>query len=162
MSVSKDKAQSLCTPTEWKTVVNSFPPKLSDLGSSVAKKNASRIARFLSKAENDGESERVTVLQEALERLQAAAPDKKDEDKLSVRRQKEKKAREKAQEQKSHRAEVREKLLQKAEEEKAEKEKSEDENAEGESEVDEAKESRPKGTRARLQAAAAISSQDKS
>ena len=162
MSVSKDKAQSLCTPTEWKTVVNSFPPKLSDLGPSVAKKNASRIGRFLSKAESDGDTERVTVLKEALERLQSEAPDKKDDDKLSLRRKKEKKAREKAQGLKSHRAEVREKLIQKAEEEKAESENA-DEESESESESEEeAKESRPKGTRARLQAAAALASQEKS
>jgi hypothetical protein len=158
MSATQEQAQSICSSTEWKTVVNSFPPKLSDLGPSMAKKNARRIGRFLSKAESDGESERVTVLQEALERLQALAPDTKESDKLSTRREKELKARKKAQEQKSHRADIREKLLQKAEEEKAEKEKA-DEDSDAEEEV---KESRPKGTRARLKAAAAASSSSKS
>ena len=55
MPVSEKQAQAVCSPTEWKTVVNSFPPKVSELGPSVAKKNANRIARFLSKAEADGD-----------------------------------------------------------------------------------------------------------
>lgn len=153
MPVSKEKAEALCTPTEWKTVVNSFPPKLAELEPSVVKKNASRIGRFLTKAQAEEDSERATVLQEALDRLQAKAPEKKEDEKVAARRKKEKRARKKAQEQKEHRAEVREKLLQKAEEEKAEKEGS-DQNDEAEPD-DEVKETRPKGTRAKLQAAAA-------
>ena len=149
MPVSEKQAQSACSPTEWKTVVNSFPPKVSELGPSVAKKNANRIARFLSKAEADGDSERATVMKEALERLQALTADSKDQ---SARRQKEKESYKKRQEQKDHRADVREKLQQKAEEEEKAKKAGEAEEAEPEEEV---KEKKAKGVRAKLKAAAA-------
>lgn len=165
MAVTKDQAQALCTPTEWKTVVNSFDPKLSELGSNVAKKNANRITRFLQNAESEGDSKRADVMKEALERLEAVSSDSKDADKQSARRKKEKESHKKRQEQRVHRAEVREKLQQKAEEEKAEKEKAEKEKA-GDSEDSEepeveAKEKKAKGVRARLKAAAAAGSGDK-
>lgn len=141
MPVSKEKAESLCSKTEWNTVVNSFPPKVDNLKPSAAKKNANRVRRFLEKAEG----EQATVLTEALERFQALAPTK-DSTTAAARREKEKAAREKAKQANSHRAEVREKLLKKAEEEKAEKE--------GESD-DEGKSKPRKTTRSRLQAAKA-------
>ena len=147
MPVSEKQAQALCSPTEWKTVSNSFPPKVSELGPSVAKKNANRVSRFLSKAEAEGESERAEVMKEALERLQAQTADSKDQ---SSRRQKEKESHKKRQEQRDHRADVREKLQQKAEEEKAEKA-GETEDSEPEEEV---KEKKAKGVRAHLKAAA--------
>ena len=111
MSVTESQAQSLCSPTEWKTVVNSFPPKLSELGHSAVKKNAKRIARFLSKAEKEGEQEKIHALREALERVRALGHDEDKND--SARRGKEKKAREKRQQQKNQQAQVRERLRQK-------------------------------------------------
>lgn len=149
MPVSEKQAQSICTPTEWKTVVNSFPPKVSELGASVAKKNANRVSRFLSKAEAEGDSERAAVMKEALERLQAQTSDSKDQ---SARRQKEKESYKKRQEQREHRADVREKLQQKAEEEKAEKA-GESEDSEDSEPEEGVKEKKAKGVRARLKAA---------
>ncbi len=116
MPMSQAQAQSLCSETEWKTVANSFPPKLSELRPSMAKKNANRIARFLSKAEGEGDRDRAIALREALERVRALAPDKAVNDRQNARRRKKKEARGKNLEQKRHRAEVREKLRQKAEE----------------------------------------------
>lgn len=149
MPVSKEKAQSLCSTTEWNTVENSFPPKISTLKPSAAKKNANRVRRFLSKAEADKASELVAVFSEALERFLELAP-KKASATRSARREKERAAREKAKELNAHRAEVREKLLKKAEEEKAEKE--------GEPSEDGKTKKKGNKTRGRLQAAAGASS----
>lgn len=116
MPMSQAQAQSLCSEIEWKTVANSFPPKLSELRPPLAKKNANRIARFLSKAESEGDRNRANALREALERVRALVPDKAVDKRQSERRQKKKEARGRSLEQKRHRAQVREKLRQRAEE----------------------------------------------
>ena len=112
MTITENKAQGLCSATEWKTVVKSFPPKLSELGASGAKKSANRIARFLEKAESEGAQDRVRVMREALDRLRDLVPDKSGSDKQSARRRKEKNARKESREQKSHRAQLKESLRQ--------------------------------------------------
>jgi hypothetical protein len=123
MPISVEDAKSLCSETEWKTVSNSFAPKLNELSPSVAKKQANRVQRFLEKAKTeDGGEKRVEVFTESLERLREVQPDKGESEKLVTRRQKEQAAREKAKEVRAHRNEVRTKLKEKAEEEKAEKE----------------------------------------
>ena len=117
MSATESQAQSLCSATEWKTVANSFPPRLSELAPSAVKKNANRIARFLAKAEGEGEQAKIEVLREALERTRALSADKDKSD--SSRRQKEKSAREQRRLQKEHRAKVRAQLQQKSGQAKA-------------------------------------------
>lgn len=110
MTITENQAQVLCSPTEWKTVINSFPPKLSELEASGAKKNSNRIARFLSKAEKEGSQDRAQVMREALDRLQKLIPDRAGTDKQSARRQRKKKQKEANREQKKHRAQLRERF----------------------------------------------------
>ncbi len=123
MSISLEDAQALCSETEWKTLIHSYPPKISDLAPSAAKKHGNRIRKFLSKEESaEGDKKRIAVFSEALERLDALVPDKADKAKLEARREKEKAARERIKSVKDKRSDVRDRLLKKAEEEKAEKE----------------------------------------
>lgn len=120
MSISKDKAEELCSKTEWDTLGNTFPPKVDELKGSVAKKHSNRVRRFLDKeqAEDGAPVDRVKMFEEALERLEPLIPAKAENPKLEARREKEKAAREKAKEVRDHRTEVKEKLIEKAEKEK--------------------------------------------
>jgi hypothetical protein len=121
--ITKEDAQSLCSQTEWNTLVNSFPPKLSELSASVAKKQANRVRRFLTKEEgSDADKKRVSLFSEALDRLAPLLPAKDEDPKATARREKAKAAKDKVKAERDHRAEVREKLIKKAEEEKAEQE----------------------------------------
>ena len=118
MSLNENEVQSLCSATEWKTVLNSFPPKLDNLGPSLAKNNANRIARFLEKAKNDDEQSKVIALKEALERVRSLLPIKVGEKKLSSRRLKEKKARQERRKQQKNRAMLKEKFQSKTQTQK--------------------------------------------
>ena len=149
MAISQDKAQELCSKTEWDTIVNSFPPRVSELSPAVLKKQANRVGRFLEKekATESASAERLALFAEALERLQAARPEEGDNEKLAARREKEKVAREREKSVRDRRQEVKTKLQEKADKEKAEKE--------GEPKEDgEKKKSGGKGVRGHLQAAA--------
>jgi hypothetical protein len=150
MATSQEKAQQLCSKTEWDTLVNSFPPRLSELPPAVLKKQANRVRRFLDKekASESGTAERIALFEEALQRLEAARPAEAGEnEKLAARREKEKIAREREKSLRARRQEVKAKLQEKADKEKAEKE--------GEpKEEDAKKKTGVKGVRAHLQAAA--------
>jgi hypothetical protein len=148
MATSQDKAQELCSKTEWDTIVNSFPPKVGELTPAVLKKQANRVRRFLDKEKAQPQADgRVAMFEEALSRLEAARPSEEGEsDKLAARREKEKAARERNKSVADLRKEVKTKLKEKADKEKAEKE--------GDSADSKDKKSTSQGVRGHLQAAA--------
>ena len=149
MATAQDKAQELCSKTEWDTIVNSFPPRVSELAPAVLKKQANRVRRFLDKEKAAPQAEgRLAMFEEALQRLEAARPQEDGEnEKLVSRREKEKAARERTKSVVDRRNEVKTKLKEKADKEKAEKE--------GEPKDDgKEKKGGGKGVRGNLQAAA--------
>jgi hypothetical protein len=155
MAISQEKAQQLCSTTEWNTLENSFPPRLGELAPAVLKKQANRVRRFLEQEKKaSSEGDRVAMLAEALERLEQARPqEEQSEDKLAARREKEKAARERNKAVRERRTEVKSKLKEKADKEKLEKE--------GPPSEDGKEKKSGKGLRAQLQAAAAPRSQGK-
>ena len=152
MATPQEKAQELCTKTEWDTISNSFPPRMGELSSAVLKKAANRVRRFIEKEKTEpGESGRLAVFEEALKRLEegrASADEGEGETaKLAARREKEKAARDRQKSVNDRRKEVKTKLKEKADKEKAEKE--------GEPKEDgKENKSGPQGVRKHLQAAA--------
>jgi hypothetical protein len=148
MAIAEDKAQELCSKSEWETVVTSFPPRLESLSAATLKKQANRIRRFLDKEKaQPGAEGRLALFEEALARLEAGRTAEESKEKLSARREKEKAAREREKSLRERRNEVRTRLQEKAEKEKAEKE--------GPPKDDDgAKKSGPQGVRKHLQAAA--------
>lgn len=146
MAITQDKAQALCSKTEWDTLQNSFPPKLNELSPSVLKKQANRIRRFLDKAKAESaDAERLALFEEALRRIEAArGDDEQSNDKLAARRAQEKAAQEREKALRDKRKDVKTKLLEKAEKEKSEKE--------GEPKENDKPQKSGKGIRANLQA----------
>lgn len=149
MATTQEKAQELCSKTEWDTIVNSFPPRLAELSQAVLKKQANRVRRFLEKEKAEpGTDGRLALFEEALKRLEEArASEDTDNAKLAARREKEKAARDRQKSVNDRRKEVKTKLKEKADKEKAEKE--------GEPKEDgKEKKAGPQGVRKHLQAAA--------
>lgn len=150
MATSQEKAQELCTKTEWDTVSNSFGPRIGELSPAVLKKAANRVRRFIEKEKAEpGDAGRLAVFEEALNRLEEgrASADEGDNAKLAARREKEKAARDRQKSGNDRRKEVKTKLKEKADKEKAEKE--------GEPKEDgKEKKAGPQGVRKHLQAAA--------
>lgn len=127
MPTKKEDAQALCSETEWKTLVTSFSPKIDGMPGPVAKKQANRVRRFLSKEEaGEADKKRIALFQEALERFEKLLPKKEENNKLATRRKKEKAARERVKALRDQRLDARERLLKKAEEEESEAEGGED------------------------------------
>ena len=149
MAISQDKAQELCSTTEWNTLENTFPPRVGELAPAVLKKQANRVKRFIEHEKKSPRgAEHLAMLEEALQRLEAARPaDDAANEKLAARREKEKAAFERAKDVRDRRHEVKTKLKEKADKEKAEKEGKTEEDAA------EKKKSGGKGVRAQLQAA---------
>ncbi len=152
MAIAQDKAQELCDKTEWSTVVNSFPPRVDELAPNVLKKLANRVRRSLELEEKTpGADGRLALFQEALKRLEDARGEvSKDDEKLAVRREKEKAAEARKKGVRDQRTDVRGKLQEKADKEKAEKEGEPKEDA-----ADKVKKSGGRSIRNNLQAAGA-------
>ncbi len=124
MATTQDQAKELCVSSEWNTVVNSFPPRVSELSPAVLKKQAARVRRFIEKEKAEpGAAGRLALFEEALKRFEEARPAEEGEnEKLAARRVKEKAARDREKAVRDRRGEVKTKLHEKAEKEKLEKE----------------------------------------
>lgn len=117
MTITQEKACELCNKTEWATLEKSFPPRLDELSTAIAKKQANRVRRFLDEERGQPQSEtsevRQMIFEEALRRLEARLPDK-DDDAKAAKREKEKAQRERSKALREQQIAVKAKLQEKA------------------------------------------------